>query len=512
MELEDARREIDEIDGQLLRLFLRRMDLADEVAACKKEHNLPVRSEVREQEILSRVSAQAGTHGADARALFSMLFALSRARQTALLTAAPFFGLLGRKLEHSWSAPIHAMLGNPDYRLTELEPEALPAFLRRPDLGGVNVTMPYKKTVLSLCDELDESVRRIGSANTLVRGADGKLRAYNTDAGGFSYLASRTALSFAGKNVLVLGSGGASATVQAVAKSEGAASVTVISRSGPDNYENLDRHAGADLLVNATPVGMYPHAGTSPVDLRKFPACQGVLDLVYNPRRTALLLQAESLGIPCSDGLPMLVEQAAEAEALFSGKLFSTEEVENCIRAMRQEKTNLVLIGMPGCGKTTVGNLLAARTGRKAVDLDEEVVRRAGKSVPEIFAQDGETVFRQLERAVLARFGQESGLILITGGGAVLDGKNEPTLRQNGRIYHIERAVSRLARQGRPLSQGADLAAMYDARLPLYRKFRDAVVDNNGAAEDTADAIWRDFLAHSGTERAESEPAGYSGT
>jgi shikimate dehydrogenase len=393
----------------------------------------------------------------------------------------------------------------------ELEPDELPAFLRRPDLGGVNITIPYKKTVLSLCDELDETVGLIGSANTLVRATDGKLRAYNTDAGGFSYLARRTGISFSGKNVVVLGSGGASLTVQAVARHAGARSVAVISRNGPDNYENLARHADAEIVINATPAGMYPHAGISPVDLREFPACRGVLDLIYNPRRTALLLQAEALGIPCSDGLPMLVKQAAEAEALFFGLTFPTEAVEKIIRSIRQEKTNLVLIGMPGCGKTMVGNLLAARTGRKAVDLDEEIVRRAGKSIPEIFAQNGETVFRRLEREMLDRWGQESSLILVTGGGAVLDSRNEPALRQNGRIYHIERELSRLARQGRPLSEGADLAAMYADRLPLYQRFRDLAVDNNGAAEDTADAIWRDFLAYSGTERPESESAGNSG-
>lgn len=512
MELSELRGEIDRVDDQLLSLFLRRMALADEVAACKQAQNLPVRNEAREQEILTRVSRQAGDCGEAAKTLFSTLFALSRARQTARLAdSAPCFGLVGRTLGHSWSVPIHRLLGCPDYRLFELEPADLPGFLRRPDVRGLNVTIPYKQTVLPLCGSQDDTVRLIGSANTLVRGADGELRAYNTDAAGFSYLARRTGLSFAGKNVLVLGSGGASLTAQAVARREGAQSVAVISRQGPDNYETLSRHADADILINATPVGMYPHAGVSPVDLRAFPVCRGVLDLVYNPRRTALLLQAEALGIPCSDGLPMLVRQAAEAEALFSGRTFSTADVEEICRTLRTEKTNLVLIGMPGCGKTTVGRLLAGLSGRQAVDMDEEIVRRAGKPIPEIFAQNGEAVFRRLEREVLTRWGQESGLILITGGGAVLDDANYPLLRQNGRIYHLEREPDRLARQGRPLSQGADLAAMYRRRLPLYQRFRDLAVDNNGTAEAAAAEIWRDFLAHSGIERPESEPAGNAG-
>lgn len=501
MELDEARREIDKIDARLLRLFLRRMELAGEIAAYKQKHRLPVRDEPREQEILARVAAEAGENAGSAKALFSTLFALSRAKQSALPESNPqgkIYGLVGRKLRHSWSVPIHALLGNAGYRLIELEPEDLPAFLRRPDIGGLNVTLPYKQTVLPLCDKLEESVRLIGSANTLVRDADGNLRAYNTDTGGFSHLARTAGISFAGKRVVVLGSGGASLTAQAVARKENARSLTVVSRTGPENYQNLSRHADAEILVNATPVGMYPETGESPVDLRDFPACRGVLDLVYNPRRTALLMQAETLSIPCSDGLPMLAEQAAEAEALFFGCPVRAGTAERIVSVLRREKTNLVLIGMPGCGKTTVGNLLAARTGRKAVDTDGEIARRAGKSIPEIFAQEGEDAFRRLEREELAHWGRESGLILIAGGGAVLDERNYASLRQNGRIYHLERGIPLLARQGRPLSEHADLAAMYRVRLPLYRHFRDAAADNNGAAEDAARAIWGDFLEHSG--------------
>ena len=501
MELDEARREIDKIDAQLLRLFLRRMELAGEIAAYKQKHCLPVRDEVREQEILERVAAEAGESAGSAKALFSTLFALSRERQSTLSEINPqekIYGLVGRKLGHSWSVPIHALLGNSSYRLIELEPEDLPAFLRRPDIGGLSVTIPYKRTVLPLCDELEEGVRLIGSANTLIRDADGRLRAYNTDAGGFSYLARAAGISFAGKKVVILGSGGASLTAQAVARRESARSVAVISRKGTENYQNISRHADAEILVNATPVGMYPETGESPVDLRDFPACGGVLDLIYNPRRTALLMQAEALGIPCSGGLPMLAQQAAEAEALFFGRPVCAGSAERTVSVLHREKTNLVLIGMPGCGKTTVGNLLAAQTGRKIVDTDEEIARRAGKSIPEIFMQEGEGAFRRLEREELARRGRESSLILITGGGAVLDERNYASLRQNGRIYHLERGIPLLARRGRPLSEHADLAAMYRIRLPLYRRFQDAAADNNGTAEDTAHAIWRDFLEHSG--------------
>lgn len=407
------------------------------------------------------------------------------------------FGLLGRTLGHSWSVPIHQALGCGDYRLIELEPEDLPDFLRREDLGGLNVTIPYKREVMAFCHEIDPAARDIGSVNTLVR-RGGRLLAFNTDAAGFRFMAERAGIGLAGKKVLILGSGGASLTVRAVARAMGAREVTVVSRSGPDNYGNLDRHADAEILVNTTPVGMYPHNGAAPVDLTAFPACRGVLDLIYNPRRTALLLQAEALGIPASDGLPMLVAQAAAAEAHFQETAIPARETERILAMLRQQTGNLVLIGMPGSGKTTVGAALAALSGREAIDIDQRIAARAGRSIPEIFAAEGEAAFRALEREETEKAGKCSGKILLTGGGVVKDPRNYAALRQNGRIYHLLRDLDRLPTDGRPLSQGADLAAMWTERQPLYRRFQDAAIDNNGPAEDTAQAIWRDFCAHSG--------------
>ena len=308
------------------------------------------------------------------------------------------YGLLGRKLGHSWSAPIHAALGCADYRLIELEPEELGAFLAREDIGGLNVTIPYKRDVMAYCDVLDPMAEAIGSVNTLVRRADGKLYGYNTDAAGFCFMAQRAGIGFAGKKTLVLGSGGASRTAAACAKKLGAREVVVISRSGENNYTNLGRHADAERIVNTTPVGMYPNNGAAAVDLTAFPACAGVLDLIYNPRRTALLLQAEELGIPCSDGLPMLVAQAKAAEEHFFDRLIADRENERILAQLRREMTNLVLIGMPGSGKSTVGAALAALTGREAIDIDARIVEKAGCSIPEIFAKGGEAAFRALER------------------------------------------------------------------------------------------------------------------
>ena len=408
------------------------------------------------------------------------------------------YGLLGRKLGHSWSVPIHTALGCAGYRLIELEPEELAPFLRREDIGGLNVTIPYKRDVMPLCDVIDPAAEAIGSVNTIVRRPDGKLMGCNTDIDGFRYMARRAGISLAGKKVVILGSGGASLTAQAAARQEGAAEITVISRSGPDNYENLGRHADAQVLVNTTPVGMYPKNGEQPVDLAVFPALEGVLDVIYNPRRTALLLQAEERGIPCSDGLPMLVAQASAAEERFFGKTIPAGENERILAQLRREMTNIVLIGMPGSGKTTVGEALSRLTGREAVDLDQMIAADAGCSIPEIFAREGEPGFRAREAAAAAEAGKRTGVILLTGGGIVKTAANYDALHQNGRIYQLVRDLSLLPTEGRPLSQGADLEAMWRERAPLYRRFRDAEIDNSGTVEDTAAAIWRDFCEHSG--------------
>ena len=408
------------------------------------------------------------------------------------------YGLLGRRLGHSWSAPIHASLGCADYRLIELEPEELGAFLAREDVGGLNVTIPYKRDVMPYCDVLDPMAAAIGSANTLVRRADGRLYGYNTDAAGFCFMARRAGIAFAGKKVLVLGSGGASRTAVACAKGLGAREVVVVSRTGENNYANLGRHADADVVVNATPVGMYPNNGAAAVDLTAFPACAGVLDLIYNPRRTALLLQAEALGIRCSDGLPMLVAQAKAAEEQFFDKPIAESENERILAQLRREMTNLVLIGMPGSGKSAVGAALAALTGREAIDVDARIVQRTGRSIPDIFAADGEAAFRALEREVTAECGAESGKLLITGGGAVKTPENYAALHQNGRIYQLLRPLELLPTDGRPLSQGKDLAALWAERAPLYERFRDAAADNSGTVEETAQTIWRDFCENSG--------------
>lgn len=404
------------------------------------------------------------------------------------------YGLLGRHLGHSFSSVIHKELGCPSYDLIELEPEQLGEFLQNPDICGLNVTIPYKRDVMKYCAQLSDEAKAIGSVNTISRLPDGGLLGSNTDLPGFEYMTKRAGISMTDKKVVILGSGGASLTVQAAAKRQNARQIVVISRSGQDNYENLHRHSDAEIVVNATPVGMYPDAGVSPVDLKNFPKCEGVLDVVYNPARTALLLQAEKLGIPNSNGLPMLVSQAVYAEKIF-GLNVDERATERIIQKLRADTGNIVIIGMPGSGKSTVGLELAKLTGREAVDVDEMIVNAAGTSIPEIFASQGEAAFRAMEREQTAIAGAMTGKIILTGGGVVKDDRNLDPLRQNGRIYQICRDVSLLATDGRPLSQTTDLTAMLKERGPMYAKFRDVEIDNNGDITDTALAIWREYEA-----------------
>ena len=408
------------------------------------------------------------------------------------------YGLLGRKLGHSWSVPIHKALGCEDYRLIELEPHELEGFLRREDLGGLNVTMPYKRDVMPFCDVIDEGARAIGSVNTLVRKVDDKLYGYNTDIDGFLYMLRRANVTLSQKKVVILGSGGASLTAQAAAKREGAREIVIVSRSGPDNYENLDRHADAQVLVNTTPVGMWPNMEGRPVDLSRLPGLEAVLDVIYNPGRTGLLLQTKECGLRRSGGLPMLVAQAVRAEELFFDRTVPAEETEKIVDQLRHDRTNLVLVGMPGCGKTTAGRELAALSGRPLVDLDGEIARRAGRSIPDIFREECEEAFRTLESRVLAEVCTGHGQIISTGGGSVLREDNRAALRRTGRVYFLRRDLDLLPKDGRPLSQVGSLEEMYQVRRTLYQAAADVVIDNSVAPERTAQLIWRDFCEHSG--------------
>lgn len=405
------------------------------------------------------------------------------------------YGLIGEKLGHSYSQMIHARLADYRYELKEVAPERLDAFIEARNFRGLNVTIPYKQAVMKHCAELSPEAMEVGSVNTLIVRPDGSLFGHNTDIDGFIYMLRRGEIDPAGAKAVILGSGGTSLTARAALTRLGAREIVTVSRKGSVDYAALyAEHADAEILVNATPVGMYPKNGASPVELDRLPKVRGVADVIYNPEKTALILAAQAKGIPAVSGLSMLVAQAREAAELFAGHAIPAGRVEDIVSEIGAQTLNLILVGMLGCGKSTLGQAVAAALQREFVDCDAEIVRRAGKSIPEIFAQDGEGAFRALESGVLADVCRGHGLVISTGGGAVLRAENRDAMRQNGRVCLIRRALALLPRDGRPLSASEDaVARLWEARRAAYETAADFPVENDGTVEEAAEKIREGF-------------------
>lgn len=396
-------------------------------------------------------------------------------------------GLLGRKLGHSYSPQIHAALGDYSYRLFEKEPEEVESFFKSGSYTGLNVTVPYKKTIIPYLDELSPRAKALGAVNTVVR-RNGRLIGHNTDYAGFAAMVKKSGIDPAGKKALVLGSGGASNTAVAVLKNMGA-EVVIISRSGENNYSNLDKHQDASLIVNATPVGMYPNVEESPIELNSFPHLEGVLDVIYNPARTKLLLQAEEKGLIVENGLYMLVAQAKESAEWFTESIIDDSIVDTIYRSLRSQMENIILIGMPGSGKSTIGKLLAKELGKAFIDADTVLEEDAGRKITDIIPVEGEKYFRELETMTLAKLGARSGLVIATGGGCVTQERNYPLLHRNGSIFQITRSLEKLPTNGRPLSQAGNILEMARIREPMYHRFADYTIDNNGSPEEAVRQI-----------------------
>ena len=405
------------------------------------------------------------------------------------------YGLIGEKLGHSYSVPIHNQLADYGYVLREVSPDALDAFMRRHDFRGINVTIPYKQAVMPYCAERSDAAREVGCVNTIVVRGDGSLYGHNTDIGGFIHMLRGAGIDPSGRKAVVLGSGGTSLTARAALRRLKAREIVVVSRSGPVDYEALYRdHADAEILVNTTPVGMYPKTGVSPVDIKKLPNLMGVADVIYNPERTALIADARERGIPAVSGLSMLVAQAREAAELFAGREIPAEMVNRVCARIHADTLNLVLVGMPGCGKSIMGRRLAAAMGREFVDCDEEIERRAGMSIPEIFAKHGEKYFRDLESQVVSDVCKGARLVIATGGGAVIRPENRRAMGQNGRICFIRRDVAALPRSGRPLSSSEDaVARLWEERKEIYTQAADFTVNNDRSVDEVANDIREAF-------------------
>ncbi len=397
-------------------------------------------------------------------------------------------GLIGHKLGHSFSPEIHSFLADYEYKLYELEENEVGTFLEGCPLDALNVTIPYKKTVIPYLKAISDEAKKIGAVNTIVKRDDG-LYGYNTDYFGFSYMLKKSSIEIAGKKVLILGSGGASVTVNAVLSDMKAREITVISRGGENNYENIEKHSDADVIVNTTPVGMYPNNGKSPVDLKVFPKLTGVLDLIYNPSETRLLYDAKRLGVPYINGLSMLVAQGKKAAEIFTGEEIPDGEIEKIIKAIEEKTKNIVLIGMPGAGKSTLGKIIAERLGRAFVDTDEIITKKAGMPIPEIFSLYGEEKFREIETEAMKEAGKMSCTVIATGGGIVTREENRYPLKQNSVTVWLKRDLSLLPLDGRPVSQKNNMTELYEKRAPLYEDFADISIDVCEDARETAEKI-----------------------
>ncbi|MHC1773011.1 MAG: shikimate kinase [Flexilinea sp.] len=403
------------------------------------------------------------------------------------------FGLIGEKLGHSYSKSIHQLLSDGAYlyELFAVPPQEFESFLNTRSFDGLNVTIPYKKTIIPYLADISNEAKKIGSVNTVLVRLDG-LYGYNTDYAGFLYMAKRAGIDFCGKKVLILGTGGTGATASAAVNDQGAHEVIIASRRGKVTYDRLSEYRNSQIIINTTPVGMYPKNGETLIDLSDFPCCEGVLDVIYNPLYTVLTLQAKDLGIPFGNGLAMLTAQAKYASDLFLDRVTDDDKIEAVLDTMIRQTRNIVLVGMPGCGKSTIGKLIAGLTGKDFVDIDEEIIRRTGKEITRIFNEDGENTFRNLESRIIFEKGKENGQVIATGGGAVLREDNRTALRQNGRIIFLRCDLSVLSMNDRPLSVSPDaLISMYDFRLPIYEKCSDYWVDNNDSIEETVRMVMR---------------------
>lgn len=393
--------------------------------------------------------------------------------------------LIGEKLGHSYSKVIHELQGL-NYSLVEIPKDKLDEFVKDcPD--GFNVTIPYKKEIIRHLDGLDDSASTVGAVNTVLK-RDGKLYGYNTDVFGMEYALKRAEIDLEGKTVLILGSGGTSLTARAVCEKLNARQVFVVSRSGEINYENC-YGLGAEVIINTTPVGMYPNVDETAVDLARFNNLTGVFDCVYNPLRTNLILEAQKLGIKCSGGLPMLVAQGLKAEEIWLNKEVPSERYESVIRTLENQKRNIVLIGMPSCGKTSVANALAKVLGKPVFDTDQRVFKNEGKTPSEIILSQGETAFREKESVAVSQVAKESGVIIATGGGAILKCENVKALKRNGVLIYLERALEKLVDDDRPLSKNGAISRLFEQRKPIYESVCDKKVSNDGDIGDTVKEI-----------------------
>ena len=405
------------------------------------------------------------------------------------------YGLIGKNLSHSFSEFIHREFNLYNYNLYNLSENEFDIVLKSKKFKGLNITIPYKKAVIKYCDSLDETVKKIGSANTLVA-KDGCVKAYNTDYFGLKYTMDRSNIFLKNKKVMILGSGGTSLTARVLAEDLGASEIFTVSRSLDKkiNYSNIYDYNFVDVIINTTPVGMYPNNLCELVDISRFKNLSGVVDVIYNPLKSKLLMKSKELQIPISGGLPMLVAQAKASGEIFSGEKIDDLIIEKIIKKLCFKIYNIVLIGMPGCGKTSLSKILSDKLLKKFIDTDREIQKYFQEKISKIFEIYGEKKFREAEIEIIKKYGKENNLILSTGGGAVINKENYYSLKQNSRIYWIKRDLNKLDTKNRPLSKNLnEIKKIYQSRKLMYKNFSDKIILNNEKPEDAVQEILEDF-------------------
>lgn len=405
------------------------------------------------------------------------------------------YGLIGEKLGHSFSKDIHERIADYTFDLIPLSKEEFKEFMEKKEFAAINVTIPYKKDVIPYLDEMDEHAKAIGAVNTIVN-QNGKLKGYNTDFTGFLYMVKKHNVHMEGKKVLIIGNGGASAAIQAVVRHEKAGKmviVDVVTGNGAISYDEMfSSHLDAEIIINTSPIGMYPRIGNVPIDISMFHKCEAVMDVIYNPILTRLCFEAQEMDIKRVNGLEMLIAQAKQSVEFFLDKQIDDQIIDDIYQDMLKERCNIVLIGMPSAGKTTIGKMLEDRMQKEFIDLDDVIIEKAGKSIPEIFEESGEAGFRAIETEAAIEVSKLNNKIIATGGGTIKHKVNMDYLRQNGITIFIDRDVDKLISSdpNRPLSKSSDaLQKMHAERLPLYQKYAAYVAVNNSDIESTVKEI-----------------------
>ncbi len=489
-DINDYRKDLDKIDCKIAKLLEERMNVVEKIGIAKAKNNIATEDSNREDKIIKNLEEKVDEKCRIViREVYKEIFKNSKNLIREIKDKNFQYGLIGKSLSHSKSKEIHELFNRYSYSLKDIREDELKEFFEKRNFKGINVTIPYKEESMKYLDETHDLAKEIGAVNTIAN-KDGRLIGYNTDYFGFNYSLNFYNISLKNKKVLILGSGGASKMLQKICKDKGAKKIVVISRSGENNYQNIDEFKDFNVIINATPVGMYPENYECKVNLLDFSSLDTVIDLIYNPLKTKLILDAEKKNIKTMSGLMMLVAQAFYSCEIFLDEKLNEDLIEGIYKKLKSDMENIVLIGMPSSGKTTMGKLVAKELEREFFDTDALIEKRENLSIPEIFKTYGEEYFRNLETEVLREVSKKTGVVIATGGGSIIREENRDLISQNSKIIYLDRKLENLETSGRPLSKNLDsLKKLKEEREGIYSSLSDIKIDVIENKQDTLKMI-----------------------